>query len=99
MKGQVYVILGIIILIIASTFAVTNIEPVNVNFLLWKGETSLIFVILFSLLLGGLVTAFAGGFKLFQLNKENRKLRRENTTIKRELDLKQPGSKDNKINH
>lgn len=77
MKGQTYVILGIIVLIIVSIFAVTNVAVVKVNYLFWSGESPLILVILFSVLMGGLITAAASSFKYFHLQRENKALKIE----------------------
>lgn len=77
MKGQTYVILGIIVLIIVSIFAVTNVDVVKVNYLFWAGESPLILVILFSVLMGGLITAAVGGFKIFHLQREIKNLKSE----------------------
>src|SRR5690625_1673639 len=77
MKGQSYVILGIIVLIIVSVFAVTNVEPVKVNYLFWSGESPLILVILFSVLMGGLITAAVGSIRIIHLQRENKSLKLE----------------------
>jgi uncharacterized integral membrane protein len=74
MKGQTYVILSIIFTIIISVFAVLNIEPVVVNYLFWRGSSPLIFVILFSVLLGGILTTMVGSKKYFVLKRENKQL-------------------------
>lgn len=74
MRGQTYVILGIIVLIIVSVFAVTNVDTVEVTYLFWSGESPLILVILFSVLMGGIITATAGYFKIHQLQRENKML-------------------------
>src|SRR5690625_4692848 len=77
MKGQTYVILGIIVLIIVSVFAVTNVEPVDVNYLFWTGESPLILVILFSVLMGGLITAAVGSIRIIHLQRENKRIKAE----------------------
>ena len=62
MKNQTYVIFTIIFAIIISIFAVLNVGAVEVDYLFWSGKSPLIFVILFSVLLGGiLTTAFGTG--------------------------------------
>jgi len=38
MKGQSYVILAIVFIIIIAVFAVTNVEAVEVNYLFWSVE-------------------------------------------------------------
>lgn len=72
MKGQTYVILGFIVLIIVAVFAVTNVETVKVNYLFWTGESPLILVILFSVLMGGLITAAVGSMRIIHLQRKNK---------------------------
>ncbi|MEJ8776367.1 LapA family protein [Pseudogracilibacillus sp. ICA-222130] len=74
MKGQTYVILAIVFTIIISVFAVLNIDEVEVNYLFWSGSSPLIFVILFSVLLGGLLMMMVASKKHFQLKKQIKKL-------------------------
>src|SRR5690625_1396275 len=74
MKGQIYVVLAIIILIIVAIFAVINVESVPVNYLFWTSNSPLILVILFSVLMGGLITAAVGSIKFMQLKKANKKI-------------------------
>src|SRR5699024_4287547 len=82
MKGQSYVILAIILVIIIAVFAVINVSPVEVNYLFWKMESPLILVILFSVLMGGLITGAAGMVKIFRLQRDIRALREENKQMK-----------------
>lgn len=77
MKGQTYVILSIVVVILIAVFAVTNVDAVNVNYLFWSAESPLILVILFSVLMGGILTATAGSVRMFHLRKENKELMRE----------------------
>lgn len=74
MKGQTYVILTILFIIVISIFAVLNIESVEVNYIFWKGHSPLIFVILFSVLLGALLTTAIGSKKYIALKREHRQL-------------------------
>lgn len=74
MKGQTYVILALIFVIIISIFSVVNVSPVEVDYIFWQGKTPLIFVILFSVLLGGLLTTAVGSMKYIGLRRENKKL-------------------------
>lgn len=85
MKGQTYVILSIILVIIVAVFAIANVEPVEVNYLFWSGESPLILVILFSVLMGGIITGTAGAVKVFQLQKENRLIKTENDNMRKTL--------------
>lgn len=81
LRGQTYVILGIIVVIIVSVFAVTNVETVKVNYLFWSGESPLILVILFSVLMGGLITAAVGSMRIIHLQRENKLMRAERDTF------------------
>lgn len=81
MKGQTYVIFAIIFVIIVAIFAVINVDPVEVNYLFGTGEAPLIFVILFSVLMGGIIMAAVGIVKVFRLQRENKSLRKENKQL------------------
>ncbi|WP_099158627.1 LapA family protein [Virgibacillus ndiopensis] len=81
MRGQSYVILAIIFVILVAVFAVTNVETVKVNYLFWSGEAPLILVILFSVLMGGVITAAVGVIKIFRLQREVRTLKSKNKRI------------------
>src|SRR5690625_4719733 len=81
MKGQTYVILSIIVLIIVSVFAVSNVDAVNVNYLFWQGHSPLILVILFSVLMGGVITAMASSLRYFRLKRENKSLQITNKKL------------------
>lgn len=84
MKGQTYVIFAIIFVIIVAIFAVINVDPVEVNYLFGTGEAPLIFVILFSVLMGGIITAAVGILKVFRLQREIKSLRKENAQLTKE---------------
>lgn len=86
MRGQTYVILAFLFVIIVAVFAVTNVDAVNVNYLFWSGEAPLILVILFSVLMGGIITAAAGAVKLFRLQRQIRSLKSEKTHMREVLE-------------
>jgi uncharacterized integral membrane protein len=86
MKGQTYVILAIIIVIIVSVFAVTNVEAVEVNYLFWSGESPLILIILFSVLMGGIITFAVGARRMIHLQREIKKMRAVNDRMSKTLD-------------
>ncbi|TMN21056.1 LapA family protein [Lentibacillus cibarius] len=77
MKWQSYVILAIIFVIIVAVFAVANVSPVEVNYLLGIGKAPLILVILFSVLMGGIITASAGVVKIIRQQREHKALQAE----------------------
>ncbi|MFD2630953.1 lipopolysaccharide assembly LapA domain-containing protein [Oceanobacillus kapialis] len=85
MKGQSYVILAIIFGIIVAVFAVTNVEAVEVSYLFWTAESPLILIILFSVLMGGIITAAVGAVRLFRLQRQVRNLQKENDTLHHRL--------------
>lgn len=77
LRGQTYVILTIIFIIIIAVFAVLNIESVEVTYFFWKVKSPLILIILFSVLLGVIVTTSVSMFKYIQLRRKNRELKQE----------------------
>lgn len=81
MKGQTYAIVTIIFVIVISIFAVLNIDAVNVNYLFWSGSSPLIFVILFSVLLGAVLATVIGSKRFLELRRENRALKKQLSEI------------------
>ncbi|MEN2765880.1 LapA family protein [Ornithinibacillus xuwenensis] len=86
MRGQSYVILAIIFMILVAIFAVTNVNPVEVTYFFWRVESPLILVILFSVLMGGIITAAVGMLKMFKMQREMKLLRLENEKLARLLE-------------
>ncbi|RDW21689.1 LapA family protein [Oceanobacillus chungangensis] len=86
MKGQTYVILAIVLVIIVAVFAVMNVESVEVNYIFWSGESPLILVILFSVLMGGIITAAAGLVRIYQLQKTIKMLKVKNQQMSKQLE-------------
>ena len=75
MKGQTYFILAIIFIIIISIFSVANVNSVEVDYIFFQAATPLIFIILFSVLLGSLITILIGSVKYFKVKKLNKELK------------------------
>lgn len=86
MNGQAYVILAIILVIIIAVFAVINVDPVSVNYLFWTQESPLILVILFSVLMGGVITGAVGAIRLYRVQHELKRLRAENERLQKQLE-------------
>ncbi|SER73793.1 Uncharacterized integral membrane protein [Gracilibacillus ureilyticus] len=82
MKGQTYIILAVVFAVIIAIFAVINVDPVEVNYLFGSGEAPLILVILFSVLMGAVITAAVGVFRLIRLQREIRLIKEENHALK-----------------
>ncbi len=75
MKAQSSIILAIIFAVLIAIFAVINVDAVPVNYLFGTSEIPLILVILFSVLMGSLLTGAFGFVKVFKLQKEIKALR------------------------
>ncbi|WP_102707249.1 LapA family protein [Terribacillus saccharophilus] len=78
MKAQWYIILAVIFAVLIAVFAVINVDSVQVDYLFGTGSAPLILIILFSVLMGVLITASVGGLRMFKLNREVRALRKDN---------------------
>ena len=82
MKGQTYIILALVFALIVATFAVINVDVVEVNYLFFQSESPLILVILVSTLLGGLITGGFGIYHLMGVKKKMRQLQEENQQLR-----------------
>jgi lipopolysaccharide assembly protein A len=82
LKGQTYIILAVVFAVIIAIFAVINVEPVEVDYLFGTGNAPLILVILFSVLMGAIVTGAVGVFRFIRLQKEMRLVKEENNALK-----------------
>ncbi|TMW73966.1 LapA family protein [Alteribacter natronophilus] len=81
MRGQWGLITGIIVALLISVFAVINVEPVEVNYLVGQAEWPLVLVIIGSVLMGGLIVGGVGIYKIYSLQKRIRKLEQENAKL------------------
>lgn len=86
MKGQWSLILAFLFAILVALFAVINVEPVEVDYLFGTANWPLILLILGSVLMGGLIVASAGIFRLFVLQRRVKGLEKENATLRSEND-------------
>ncbi len=75
MKGQTYFIFALLFAVLIAIFAVINVNDVQVNYLFGSGQAPLVLVILFSALVGGIITAAFGSVKMFRLQREVKALR------------------------
>ncbi|MDM5298908.1 DUF1049 domain-containing protein [Bacillus pumilus] len=76
-KQQWTIIFAFIFVLIVSVFAVINVRPVQVDYLFGTAEWPLILVIIGSVLMGGLIVAFAGIFQIVKLKRELKVLKAE----------------------
>ncbi len=84
MKNQWTLIVGILLALIIAIFAVINVDPVTVNYLFGKSEWPLVLVILGSFLMGALMVAFVGVFRMYTMQKNIKVLKKENDLLKKE---------------
>lgn len=77
MRGQWGLIVGIIVIIIIAVFSVVNVDPVEVNYIIGTGDWPLVLVILGSVLMGGLIVGSVGIYRIFRLQQEIKKLKKD----------------------
>ncbi|GAB2560402.1 LapA family protein [Gracilibacillus alcaliphilus] len=82
MKGQTYIISAVVFALIIAIFAVINVDAVEVNYLFGTGHAPLILVILFSVLMGALITAAVGLVRLIRVHRELKTVKMELNTLK-----------------
>jgi lipopolysaccharide assembly protein A len=85
MKRQWNLILAFIFALIVAVFAVTNVDPVEVDYLFGTANWPLILVILGSVVMGAIIIGTTGMFKYFSLKREIHLLKKENQRLKDEL--------------
>ncbi|WP_079708406.1 LapA family protein [Paraliobacillus ryukyuensis] len=98
MKGQTYIIFALIFALIVAIFAVINVEPVEVDYLFGTGQVPLILVILISVLFGGLITGGFGIFRLIRVQRELRRVKRENEQLTLTEDVNDPITDEQQLN-
>ncbi|OPX03551.1 LapA family protein [Geobacillus proteiniphilus] len=77
MKGQINVILALVLALIVALLAVANVEQVTIHYLVGETRLPLIIVILGSAVLGGLVVGMLGWVRLFSLRRQVKALQKE----------------------
>ncbi|PAQ16381.1 hypothetical protein CD798_01950 [Bacillaceae bacterium SAOS 7] len=85
MKGQFNLLLGVVFALIISIFAVINVAPVTVNYLFGQAEWPLVLVILFSVLMGGVISASLSVFRTMGLKRQNKVLVHEIEQLKKRM--------------
>ena len=84
-KNQVFFIGGLLFAIIVAIFALTNDDAVTIQLLFWKVNGSQALVIFLSAALGAVVMALLGTVRYVRKLNENKRLRREIETLKKEI--------------
>lgn len=83
-KNQLLFILGLVLAIIITLFALTNANPVAINLLFYKFEASQALVIFFSATFGAIIVTLLGLTKHLKLKVEIKKLKKENEKLNKE---------------
>lgn len=89
MKGQTYFIFALLFAVLIAIFAVINVNDVQVNYLFGSGEAPLVLVILFSALVGGIITAAFGSVKIFRMQREIKALRMKEKQVEPSLPVEE----------
>ncbi|GGN91406.1 LapA family protein [Saccharibacillus kuerlensis] len=92
MKVQWSLILMLVFALITAIFAVINVNPVEVNFLFGYADVPLVLLILSSALFGGLIVGLFGIYRLFQTQRELKKLRLENEQLRNQSSVSSVGT-------
>jgi uncharacterized integral membrane protein len=80
LMSQFYLILALVLAILVAIFAVQNAQEVNVRFLVWTFQSSVVVVILISLGVGALLAAL---MSLPQMLRASRRLRESERRLER----------------
>lgn len=79
---QFRVLILLIFALLVTIFAVMNTQFVEINFLFGTTSIQLIFVILFSLLIGALIMFTLSSMKQLKLSREIKGLKKQNLSLK-----------------
>ncbi|MCR6546799.1 LapA family protein [Dehalobacterium formicoaceticum] len=82
---QILLIFALIFALGVAIFAVQNATPVEIGFLMYQGEISLVYVILLSVLAGALIVFLLSIFKQITLYRRIRALDKKNQSLEQEL--------------
>ncbi len=86
MKGQWGLLFALIFALIIAIFSVINVNPVTVNYLFGHAEWPLILVILGSVLMGALIVGSIGIFRVFRLQREVRRLKKQGAESEKQIE-------------
>lgn len=83
---QIRVMIILLFSLVLAVFAVINTQPVEINFFFTKAEIELIFVIIFSLIIGAFLMFILSSMKQLQQSRRIKNLGKENIKIKADLE-------------
>jgi lipopolysaccharide assembly protein A len=90
MKGQWGLIVGLVVALLITSFAVINMEVVTVNYMLGTAQWPLVIVIISSVLMGAILVGGVGVYQFYKLRSQLKKLQTENDELKRKTMTEQP---------
>ncbi|RXI99928.1 DUF1049 domain-containing protein [Anaerobacillus alkaliphilus] len=82
MKGQWGLIIGLIVALIITIFAVINMDMVTVNYMFGTAQWPLVIVIISSVLMGAILVGGVGLYQFYKLKSQLKKLQIENDELK-----------------
>jgi len=88
---QAYLVGALLFAVLVSVFAIQNIRPVEIHFLIWElREISLVLVILGSAFIGAVVVFFLGAFRQFSNQRVIKELTKKNKALEMEIENYRP---------
>ncbi|WP_227940178.1 LapA family protein [Alkalihalobacillus deserti] len=97
MRGQWGLIIGLIFAILIAVFAVINVDAVRVNYLFGNAEWPLILVILGSVLMGAIVAGTVGMLRMYELQAEIKRLKKQSVETKESKEIEHNQAKDGTV--
>jgi lipopolysaccharide assembly protein A len=93
MKGQWGLIVGLVVALLITIFAVINMDVVTVNYMLGTAQWPLVIVIISSVLMGAILVGGVGVYQFYKLRSQLKKLQTENDELKRKTMTESPTEK------
>lgn len=83
---QSRVIVFLFFALVVAVFSVINIQLVTIDFFFGTAEIQLVFIIIFSILIGALFMFILASMKQMKMKRKMKTLEKENTKLKEELE-------------
>ncbi|QOY36314.1 LapA family protein [Anaerobacillus isosaccharinicus] len=101
MRGQWGLIIGLVVALLITIFAVINMDAVTVNYMFGTAQWPLVIVIISSVLMGAILVGGVGIYQFYKLSSQLKKLQLENEELKKNTvaSPKKPIEKKPEINN
>lgn len=83
MRGQWGLIIGLVVALLITIFAVINMDSVTVNYMFGTSQWPLVIVIISSVLMGAVLVGGVGIYQFYKLSSRLKKLQLENDELKK----------------